>query len=241
MEKTLDPNRMLELPGLGGTQTATLFIDDKDRVSGWALPAQRGHRRRPYLWTMETGTQDIRTLVGFSGVDCAYGILDDGQVLGSSSGHIFLWSPESGYREFELPPGCKSAYPIAANDLGEVLCSVSTGSRKIGPSSFAILCSPFLWTEAGGFKALPVPPGFDDVRPVGFDANGVVLLHAGKLPDRTPEAYLLKNGEIEHLPIPVGWSSARYLNINALGWLVGIVERTRRGKTERRGFILKPR
>jgi hypothetical protein len=236
-----DESGMRELPGLGGAQTAPTYIDGKDRVTGWALPGpRRGLPRRPFLWTREAGTQDLGTLSAKDGDDCAYVILGDGRVLGASSGHIFLWSPESGQRDLGRPTGSLDACPVSANNRGEVLCSVVTNLVYSGPEDTSNLCAPFLWTEAGGFAALPVPPGFDDVDSLGIADDGAVLLHAMKLPDRVPIGYLLKNGKFEILPVPLGWSSAQYMSMNSRGWLLGIAERNRGGNVERRGFILKP-
>ncbi len=145
---------------------------------------------RAFLWTEETGLEDLGGLPGAEG-SYAHGINDSGQVVGGSGERAFLWSAAGGMRDLGALPGMVSE-ALAINAAGEIVGYNSSeglaratrwkaggemadmgffGAAHDVSDSGAIVGEihvqplprrAFLWTEKGGVKQLDDLPGGEE-------------------------------------------------------------------------------
>ncbi|TLZ57279.1 MAG: hypothetical protein E6K15_03575 [Methanobacteriota archaeon] len=118
------------LPGLGGTETFALGINEADDVVGYGYNASG--LSRAILWQNGIPT-DLGTLGGTE--SGAYGINDRGQVVGWSYNatgqqHAFLWD-QGNMTDLGTLPGGSFSTANAINEAGQVAAERSTGSSGI--------------------------------------------------------------------------------------------------------------
>lgn len=130
-----------------------LAINRFGQVAGWTTTAAGV---RAFLWNGMAGMQNLGDLPTGNGRSVAYGINDDGVVVGSSdvqsarrmTDHAFLWSAATGMRDLGTLRGSSADWFSEARDInnrGEVVGSsdAPSGGRRA-----------FLWTESGGMVEL---------------------------------------------------------------------------------------
>ena len=108
----------------------------------------------------------VHGLIFASGVNStAHDVNDVGVVVGVVGGRAALWAIDAGFRasgpfELELPGGGDAgpSEAMGLNDLGQVVGSLVGDTLR-----------PFIWTEAGGLRELPLPSGAEGG--VAYDIN----------------------------------------------------------------------
>ncbi len=136
----------------------------------------------------------------------------------------------------------RSGFARVVNERGEILVNLAK-NRSAGSNSHDVRCEPFLWAKENGFVRLPVPSGYNDVRGVGLNNHGVVLLNARQRPSLESKGYLVSHGKLLELPNATGMASTRYSGLNDRDWLVGQAipdGLDPKDRTAWRGFVAKP-
>src|SRR2546426_986044 len=180
------------LPGLGGTETFALGINEADDVVGYGYNASG--LSRAILWQNGNPT-DLGTLGGTE--SGAYGINDRGQVVGWSYNatgqqHAFLWD-QGNMTDLGTLPGGSFSTANAINEAGQVVGAGDVASGVV---------HAFLW-QSGTMTDLG--PGSAN----GINDVGQVVGTSGS------HAALWENGGM----VDLGWGSAS--SINHAGQIVG--------------------
>jgi probable HAF family extracellular repeat protein len=114
-----------------------------------STPLLRAADYHAFLWSAETGMQDLGTLGGSSSFATA--VNDDGAVVGFSdtsegTTHAFLWTAEEGMQDLGVPDGrYDTSFARAINNKNEISGSVSNTSGAE---------AAFYWTATTGFILL---------------------------------------------------------------------------------------
>jgi len=209
---------MVDIGSLEGKQTAPVDLNEKIHVVGWSDSKTEGGWRA-FVWIPNEGMKDLGTLPG-GGQNQALAINEKGWVVGGPG--PFLWKPKLGLRNLGVLPGFQGdGYANQVNDQGEVLVGFSRPGPRGKAGAIPSLVKPYLWTGYKGYRELPIPSGYEDVRVEDLNNQGQIILRAGKLPERNPEGFLVEPGAggMEKLLVPPGWDHARYKSINDKGWL----------------------
>jgi probable HAF family extracellular repeat protein len=117
-----------DLGRLGGEDSGATAINASGQVVGWVAASGGQH---PFLWTHETGMQDLGTLPDTESCS-ANAINDAGHIVGYCSGasvHAFLWTADTGMTDISL-----TSWSIASgiNNQNEIIIN----TRDQGPSVY---------------------------------------------------------------------------------------------------------
>ena len=173
------------------------------------LPLCARAESHAFLWSAETGMQDLGTLGGTS--SSAAGINNNGEVVGNSALadgtiHPFIWTASSGMVDLGLPRAA-SFSAVAINSLSHV---VGNGADAKG-NQFA-----YLWTPERGFVRVGAAPGghnvatglndFDEVTGTSYTTTG------------SAQAFLWSPGhpQVRHLGVYPGGSLSQGFAFNNL-------------------------
>jgi probable HAF family extracellular repeat protein len=115
-----------------------------------STPMSHAGNDHAFLWSAETGLQDLGTLGGSSSVAAA--VNDDGTVVGYSdtaegATHAFLWTAAEGMQDLGVPGNgfYDTSFARAINNKGEVSGGISNSSGKE---------AAFYWSATTGFIVL---------------------------------------------------------------------------------------
>jgi hypothetical protein len=100
------------------------------------------------------------------------GINDRNQVVGSSEGGGFIWTPDGGAVALPIPVGFDTVDPTAINQSGTVVGSVKSGDRS----------ASFMWTSDAGMQVLGSKR---QSAAVSVNNLGQILANTDKKFDRT--------------------------------------------------------
>lgn len=209
-------------------------INDQGEVVGFArvLPSLGC---RAFAWRGDKGARELNAPT--RGLETqAVGINEAGWVIGHATARDksvmpVLWKPGQDAVVLGRLPGFNKALASDLNDSGQVLVNFEAPITYHG----------YLWTEAGGYAALPVPPGWDFVRAIAINNHGVVLLWAWQESSGDPHGFLvLPGGELRELSdAPLGGVTL-YEGLDDAGWLVGSITREGASGGAKRGFAALP-
>ncbi|HWA81842.1 MAG TPA: hypothetical protein VG820_00300 [Fimbriimonadaceae bacterium] len=121
--------------------SAANAINEQGQVAG---EVNFGPTEDAFRWTAAGGAQDLGNLGGSAAgrsINAASHVVG-GSFLSGFGEHPFVWTPANGMQDLGGPDGFATA--IGCNDL-DAVCGVT-----IGPSG----SNAFVWTSAGGFRAL---------------------------------------------------------------------------------------
>ena len=78
-----------------------------------------------------------------------------GQIVGTNSGHAFMWTRFGGLRDLGILPGGTFSTAAAINDLG-VVTGTADGPGTVAPEGqqCSDLTQPFVWTQKNGMQGL---------------------------------------------------------------------------------------
>ena len=173
------------------------------------LPATDYHA---FLWSAETGMQDLGTLGGSSSFATA--VNDDGAVVGFSdttegSTHAFLWTAGEGMQDLGVPGGTYDiSFARSINKKGEISGSVSNSSGAE---------AAFYWTATTGFIILA--QGTSD----GGGINDFTALTGTQERGSVNQGYLWypSRGRLRGLGLLPGGDASAAFDVNNLGNVVG--------------------
>ncbi|MER6666891.1 hypothetical protein ABT256_20275 [Amycolatopsis japonica] len=111
---------------------------------------------------------------------------------------------ERGFHEVPVPAGYTGTWAVALNDRGDILGTASTGK----PDDHVTVVWPAL-----GVGPIVIPTD-KDARPADLDTDGTVLFNSSGRP------YTWRNGTVENLAIPAGYTVASVRSIKN-GTVVG--------------------
>jgi hypothetical protein len=163
----------------GGFLDDTNFIDsrlldlsfDGETAVGWSVPVSLPFRPLPFKWTQATGMVNLLTLPGG----------DEGQAqLISGDGTVAVgWSRDSVGTAFPVRWDATNTPTVLGPRDARGTAISSDGSVVLGTiSSTGLPERPFLWTTAGGFSALTIPPGFTSAKGVNLNSAGTTAFVA---------------------------------------------------------------
>ena len=147
-----------DLGDLGKGNTTPFAINDSGHVVGRSYTLSDGNH--PFLWTPETGIQDLNPI----GAGTAYDINNSGQIVGnayneSGQNSAYIWLPDGGKVDLsDLGLGNLNAI----NDAGQVIVKRSADNRA------------GIWQD-GSFSPLPLPAGINYASLYDINNSGQVL------------------------------------------------------------------
>ncbi len=202
------------LPGLGGTDSYALAINNAGQVAGMATTADgQGHA----FLTVNGQILDIGALSGGSW-SSAYAINASGAVAGyamndSGTFNGFIFTAGGGIRQLGTLGG-SSSYALAINDNGQAAGSSTTGSGY----SHAFV------TNGTGLRDLGTLGG-ESSYAYGIDNAGNVVGYSSLASGGNSHAFLYRNGLLIDLNSLIGadsgWELTQAMGINGSGQIVG--------------------
>ncbi len=84
----------------------------------------------------------------------------------------YAWSASGGFTEIGVPVGFLAFNPLAISDDGRVI----GGTARVNSPPSNILFAPFLWTQASGYRALPLPPSAVTGGVNGITGDGIIAI-----------------------------------------------------------------
>jgi probable HAF family extracellular repeat protein len=120
------PAKMEDLGDLGGGESAAAAINASGQVVGSAKTTQG--EWHAFWWSRDQGMQDLGVLtVGtIKRSSAALAVNDQGQVVGGSTSHAFIWTKKTGILDLtglvvNLPPGTESWGAVGINQSGVIV------------------------------------------------------------------------------------------------------------------------
>jgi probable HAF family extracellular repeat protein len=129
-------------------------------------------RTNAFLWNAAGGMLNLGYLPGGESQSRAFGINNNGQVVGQSGrfvvGRAFIWDAVGGMQDLGVLPGDNFSFASGINDVGQIsgTSSLNTGNKK---------AHAFLWDAVGGMQDLGVLPGGDSSNASGINNAGQVV------------------------------------------------------------------
>ncbi|MDR2981969.1 MAG: hypothetical protein LBV12_06940 [Puniceicoccales bacterium] len=158
------PKGGIRLGAPSGHFSTALSINEDGEVMGFYLAKSPP---RGFLWTQETGMQDIGTLGGT--MTMPFAMNDKGQIVGYSStaagnSHAFLWTKESGMQNLDTLSGLRSL-ASAINNKGQIAGHLYLGNDQT---------HAFFWSRENGIQDIGTLGGKDSY-PRYIDDSGCII------------------------------------------------------------------
>lgn len=212
------------LPGYSSSLGA--FLNSSGQVAGCSdnstgnIPCEGGSgiSGDAFLWSSDTGMQDLGTLPGGS-FSTGYGINDSGQVAGWSTNgqgveHGFRWTQSTGMTDLGTLPGGTYSYGFSINSSG-VICGFGDSATSKGKAHVVI------WTPTNKALDLGSLPGAIANEALFINAQNQVV-GASLYLNGTFRAFVVtQSGGLKALPTLPGATTSIATGINAAGIIVG--------------------
>jgi len=153
------------------TGSSARDVNELGHVVGSALAPAPGFpgalAGRPFYWTPEGGMIDITPSPDEPGIGGAFGLNDNGAVVGDWRGRGFLWTSSTGMTFLPTFPDAifPEAFPRDLNNAGDVVGRSWAGEDPV----------PVIWPAEGGIVQLPGINGGVDGQARAVNEAGVVV------------------------------------------------------------------
>ncbi len=213
------------LPGMPFNTTVSGIDATGQAFVGFMQSASQPNPR-PYRRIGDGPLQDLGTLPGESR-SFAHGVSGDGNVVvghaehgaqTNAFGQAFRWTPTKGMQGLGYAKS-NGTYSVASGISrdGSTIVGKSQSFGPFGP------VDAFVWTEAGGMKALPGLPNapYISTNARGVSADGSVAVGEAPHVDGVTHAVRWVNGGIQDLTVGSGFTSSLAFAVNDDGSVVG--------------------
>jgi probable HAF family extracellular repeat protein len=128
-----------------------------------------------FLWGATSGMQDLGTL-NASSYARAWGINDDGEIVGDSGSDAFIWTSRTGMKQLPRLPGGIGGFALAVNNSGVI---VGSSTSQLGVSHAVLWSGSGQLRDLGGFVGanFAVASGINERQQVAGYSNGTDSIH----------------------------------------------------------------